>query len=591
MSTAAAPWEQLFQRAPSGYLTTDDDGVVQLVNETFLRWSGLRREDVVGVPLTRHLPVGDRILYTTHCVPRLAMDGAVDEIALELVGGDGVRRAALLSAVREPAGNGAPAVVRVVVFGAHERRRFERDLLASRLRAEESEARRAVAESELQHRVLHDPLTGLRNRTGLLADLAGLLAHPAPGLPVTLLFLDLDNFKVVNDSLGHAAGDEILVRVARRLQAEAPDGAVLARLAGDEFVVVDRTTGSAAAGALAERLLAAVALPVSLEGLELVLTASSGIALAEQRGDTPEALVRRADIAMYRSKTRGRGGWEVQHPDDEDPAAGRLQLVGDLRRGILADELEVHYQPRVDLRSGALSGVEALVRWRHPGRGLLDPEHFIALAESSGLVRELGVAVVDVAVAQTAAWRTASGAGPGLGVGVSVNLSARQLGDPRLVAIVRAALDRHGLPPEALTLEITETALVADPEGARLTLAALAGLGVKVSVDDFGTGYASLTYLKDYPVDELKIDRLFVSGLDTDRADRAIVAACIQLGHAVGSSVVAEGVETDAQRQALVDLGCDVAQGFLYSRPVPADELTAWSVDFAARPGLGAAAT
>lgn len=567
------PWDDLFQHAPAGYLTTTDDGTVELVNETFLRWSGLRREDVVGSRLTEHLPVGDRILYTTHCVPRLLMDGAVDEVALELVGGDGARRAALLSAVRSPARDGTPATVRVVVFGAHERRRFEHDLLASRTRAEESEGRRALAESQLQHRVLHDPLTGLRNRAGLVAELEVLLRTAGPSR-LALLFLDLDNFKQVNDSLGHAAGDELLVEVSRRLRAAAPPTAVLARLAGDEFVLVDRA-GPGEAATLAERLLRAVAAPVVLHGLELVLSASVGIALTDHVEDTPESVVRRADLAMYRAKAAGPGGWQLGARGDEDADAGRLQLVGELRHGIADHELEVEYQPRVDLRSGLTRGVEALVRWRHPVRGLLPPSDFITVAESSGLVRALGEQVMDVAVGQVARWR-AAGVDP-LAEGVSVNLSTRQLADPDLLGLVRGALDRHGVAARALTLEITETALVDDPAGARAALAALRRLGVRVAIDDFGTGYASLTYLKELPVDELKIDKLFVAGVATDRVDRAIVASCVQLAHAVGCCAVAEGVETEAQRRALVELGCDVAQGYLYSPPRAAGPLAEWS--------------
>ena len=307
----AAPEElfrDLFRHAPAGYLTTTDDGVVELVNDTFLRWTGLSRDAVVGTRLVAHLPVGDQILFATHCLPRLAMDGAVDEVAVEFLAADGSRRAALLSAVRVPATADRPATVRVVVFGAHERRRFERDLLASRTRAEESEARRAVVEAELQHRVLHDPLTGLRNRAGLLADLGALLGQAGPGRPVVVVFLDLDRFKEVNDSLGHAAGDDLLVEVTRRLRGATAPGSSLARLAGDEFVVAGRLDRAEAGGDVARRLLRALAPPVVLHGIELVVPASAGVVVTTSPDDTAEDLVRRADLAMYRAKAAGPGG-------------------------------------------------------------------------------------------------------------------------------------------------------------------------------------------------------------------------------------------------------------------------------------------
>lgn len=580
-ASVPADFEELYQQAPCGYLMTGDDGTIVGVNDTFLRWTGHRRADLLGTRLQKLMPVGDQILYSTHCTPQLVMVGAVAEIAIEVIGADGARRAALLSAARTPASDTGPAVVRVVVFSAHERRRYEKELVAARRRAEESEARRAGAEADLQHLVLHDPLTGLPNRAGLTARLDAACADRATsGSCLGLLFVDLDHFKAVNDSLGHAAGDAFLAVVARRLRSAVRESGTVARLSGDEFVVVDDLGHAEQAASLAQRLLDVLSAPVVVEGLEVVTTASIGAAIAEP-DETPDRLLRRADIAMYRAKARGRNCWELHNSAETDPAVDRLRLLGELRHGIDRGELRVHYQPRMDLRTGRLSGVEALVRWQHPTRGLVAPAEFIAVAEDSGLVRGLGAWVLDEAVAQAVRWRDlAPDARP---VEMAVNVSARQLADPRLVGTVTQVLARHGLDPALLTLEITETALMNDADTALSVLTALKALGVGLAVDDFGTGYSSLTYLKRFPIDELKIDQTFVAGLGSDRGDSAIVANCVQLAHALGIRAVGEGVETELQRASLLDLGCDLAQGYYYTPPLPADALATW---LAGQPGV-----
>ena len=565
-------FEALYQQAPCGYLVTADDGTITGVNDTFLSWTGHPREDLMGTRLQQLLPDGDRILFATHCTPQLSVTGAVAEIAVDVVGADGTRRAALLSAARTPATDSSPAAVRVIIFSAHERRQYERELVEALRRAEESDARRASAEAHLQHLALHDPLTGLPNRAGLTLQLEATFAEPS-ARPVAL-FVDLDHFKAVNDSLGHAAGDELLIVVAERLRSAVRDTATIARLAGDEFVVLDALGDAEHATTMAERLLEVLTAPVVLQGLEIMVSASIGAAVADGE-ETPERLLRHADIAMYRAKSRGRNCWELHDPASTDPAADRLLLLGELRRGIDSSELRLHYQPRMDLRTGRAAGVEALVRWAHPVRGLLPPAEFIEVAEESGLVRQLGAWVLNEAVAQAARWQDVDG----LSLEMAVNLSPRQLADPELLGVVTAALTRHSLDPAALTLEITETALMDDPDAALTTLTALEALGVGLAVDDFGTGYASLTYLKRFPVDELKIDRSFVAGLGTDRGDSAIVTSCVQLAHAVGIRAVAEGVETDTQRLALLDLHCDFAQGYYYAPPLTPDALTAWLAD------------
>ncbi len=566
--------QALFEQAPCGYLTTTADGTITRVNQTFVRWTGHAGDDLVGKRLQSLMPIGDQILYSTHCQPQLAMVGAVAEIAIEVIGADGARRAALLSVARSPASDAGPAVDRVIIFGALERRRYEKDLLSAKRRAEESEARRAVAEAGLQHLVLHDQLTGLHNRAGFLAALDSVLAdRKSSDGNLAVLFVDLDDFKAVNDSLGHAAGDELLLVVAQRLRASLRSSGVIARLSGDEFVVFDRIEGGNV-GVLAQRLLDEVRAPLVIDGLDVVASASIGAVVADEGDDTAARLLRHADIAMYKAKARGRNCWERHDSSDTDAATDRLRLVGELWHGIERGELRVHYQPRMDLRTGYTIGVEALVRWQHSTRGLLSPATFIEVAERSGIIRPLGAWVLNEAVRQAVRWQTMTPSYPP--VQVAVNLSPRQLNDGRLVDTVAGVLDHHRLDPALLTLEITETAWMNDPNTALRVLTSLKSLGVVLAVDDFGTGYSSLTHLKSFPFDELKIDRSFVAGLCRDAGDAAIVANCIQLAHALGIHVVAEGVEDDGQRRALIDLDCDFAQGYHFSPPIPAEAFAAW---------------
>jgi diguanylate cyclase (GGDEF)-like protein/PAS domain S-box-containing protein len=568
-------FEALFHQAPCGYLVTDDGGRITAVNGTFLHWSGYRLPDLVGAPIQSLMPVGDQILYSTHCIPQLGIAGAVSEVAVEIVCADGSRRAALLSASRSPASGQEPASVRVIIFSAHERRMYEKELVSALRDAEESEARRAEAEAELHRLALKDPLTGLPNRAGLKAKLDGILAARRAGHgTLAALCIDLDHFKAVNDSLGHAAGDELLVTVARRLIPAAGKQATVARLSGDEFIVMDIFAGTDEATARAARLLDVLRAPMLIEGLEIVTSASIGVAVAGEDGETMDDLVRRADIAMYKAKSLGRSRWELHQPAESDPTADRLRALAELRHGISEGALRLHYQPRVDLRTGLAVGVEALVRWQHPSRGLLPPSEFIGMAEESGLVRPLGAWVLEETLRQAENWRIEEATVSGFEL--AVNLSARQLNDPGLVPMVEHALRLRRMDPSLLVLEITETALMDDPGGALDQLMALKDLGVSLAVDDFGVGYSSLTYLKKFPIDELKIDRSFIMGLGTNTGDAAIVTSCIDLAHAVGIRAVAEGVETPSQVQVLRAMGCDYAQGYHFARPLPAPLLKEW---------------
>ncbi|MGA8789056.1 MAG: EAL domain-containing protein [Paenarthrobacter sp.] len=568
-------FESWFHQAPSGYLITDDIGRITAVNDTFLHWSGHSRLDLLGSKLQDLMPVGDQILYSTHCIPQLGITGAVSEIVVEIIGADNARRAALLSASRSPDSGQEHGNVRVIIFSAHERRMYERELVSALRVAEESEARRARAEKELHHLALHDALTGLLNRAGLEAQLAEFLAQP-PGdtIAIAALFIDLDHFKAVNDSLGHAAGDELLVSVAQRLQPTNQRHGTVARLSGDEFIVVETVTGPQEATALAARLLASLKAPMLIQGLEIITSASIGVAITENDGESIEELIRRADIAMYQAKALGRSRWELHIPAESDPSVDRLRALGELRHGINDGALRVHYQPRIDLHTGDTVGLEALVRWQHPTRGLLPPSEFIGIAEESGLIRSLGVWVLQETLKQAEHWYQEDPKAAKLEY--AVNLSARQLNDPGLVQTVKAALQRRKIDPSRLLLEITETALMSDPEAALESLTSLKDVGVSLAVDDFGTGYSSLTYLKKFPIDELKIDRSFIAGLNSDTGDTAIVRSCIDLAHAVGIRAVAEGVETPEQAQTLTSMGCDLAQGFHFARPLPAPLLPAW---------------
>jgi diguanylate cyclase (GGDEF)-like protein len=435
--------------------------------------------------------------------------------------------------------------------------------------------RRAFGEAV--HQATHDALTGLPNRTLVLDRLTHALARSRRrprGLAV--LFVDLDRFKVVNDSLGHSVGDEVLVRVGQRLQEAVRPGDTVARLAGDEFVVIcEDVEDERDVLRVAERVAEAVAAPIPLYGRDTILTASVGIALACE--DTrAEDLLRDADVAMYRAKERGRARMEVFDQAMRTRMLRRLEIEHALRRALQEGAFTLHYQPTVHVESGRVISVEALLRWEHSEWGLVMPGEFVPLAEETGLIVPMGKWVVEEACRQMAAWRRAQ---PGSAdVSVSVNLSARQFADPNLVEIVSAALRESGLAPSGLWLEITESVLMEEAETTVETLRALRSLGVHLSIDDFGTGYSSLSYLKRFPVDVLKIDRSFVDGLGTDPEDEAIVTAVVRLAQALDLDVVAEGVETAEQLAELRRLGCTAVQGFYFGRPRPADETLAYLV-------------
>jgi diguanylate cyclase (GGDEF)-like protein len=431
--------------------------------------------------------------------------------------------------------------------------------------------RREAQALELSHQALHDALTGLPNRLLVAERLEQALERSArSGSEVAVLFVDLDHFKVINDSLGHAAGDELLVIAAERLRRTVRSDDVVARFGGDEFVVVCEDEAAAfEASVLAERITSVLREPVLVHGEEVFLSASVGIATSDG-ACSPESLLRDADAAMYRAKEMGRDRCEFFDATMRTEATERLEIQSALHRAIERDELLVYYQPVVDLTSGAVAGLEALVRWDHPQHGLVSPASFIPVAEETGLIVPIGAWVLDQTSAQLAQWRRHDW---GRSLTASVNLSARQLRQPDLIPALMATLLSSGMEPSALCLELTETTFMEDADSHREALAGVKRLGLALAIDDFGTGYSSLTYLKRFPVSVLKIDQAFVRGLGDDAADTAIVKSVIDLAHALGLVVVAEGVETADQVAHLRRLGCDLAQGYFFARPQPAADI------------------
>ena len=441
--------------------------------------------------------------------------------------------------------------------------------------AQDITERRKVEES-LVHQALHDPLTGLPNRL-LFVDRLGqaLRRLQRRESRLSVLFIDLDRFKLVNDTHGHAAGDLVLVATTRRLQHVLRPGDTVARLGGDEFIVLcEDLADDDEILPIARRALAALAVPLALEdGRQAFVSASIGVAVVGPGDNSAEELMADADSAMYQAKERGRNRLEVFDKTMRADVVARVEQSTALRHAVELGELRVHYQPEMRLADESMVGVEALVRWQHPDLGLIGPDQFIALAEDTGVVVALGAEVLRTACREVASWQTDSGPGA---IHVAVNLSARQLTEPLVIDTVWAVLRETGMDPARLCLEITESVLMEDVASSVEALLGLKALGVRLAIDDFGTGYSSLSYLRRFPVDIVKIDRSFVAGLGVDPAAEAIVAAVVNLAHALGLVVVGEGVETQEQLVMLRALGCDRAQGFLWSRPLAAADVRRW---------------
>jgi diguanylate cyclase (GGDEF)-like protein/PAS domain S-box-containing protein len=434
---------------------------------------------------------------------------------------------------------------------------------------------RHAAQARIHHLAHHDALTGLPNRMSFMERLARQVDRArAAGSTLALLFVDLDHFKRVNDSLGHLIGDQLLQTVAARISASLRAGDVVARFGGDEFIVLLDDAARDDVGQVAHKLLRAIELPVDAEGRDLSVTPSVGIAMFPGDGATPTELIKNADTAMYIAKSRGRANCQFFDPAVASAAYDALVLESELAQALQRDEFVLHFQPQVRARDGRLAGIEALIRWRHPERGLLRPDAFIALAEQQRVMLPISQWVLRSASRPALLWR----AGGLIDVPVAVNLSSMQFRADGFVDAVAQVLHEEGVPGHWLELELTERMLMDDVGDVRRTLQQLRALGMRVSVDDFGTGYSSLAHLKELPIDGMKIDRSFVRDLPHQRGSVAIARAVVQMAQGLSLTVVAEGVENEEQRRFLVDQGCDLLQGELISLPLPAAELAEWIV-------------
>jgi diguanylate cyclase (GGDEF)-like protein/PAS domain S-box-containing protein len=429
---------------------------------------------------------------------------------------------------------------------------------------------RKRVEAQLAHHAFHDPLTGLPNRALLLDRLRHALARARRSRASTaVLFCDLDNFKVVSDSLGHQAGDELLVMVATRMKSRVREQDTACHLSGDEFAVLVEGVEERDCAALADRLLEAMRTPFTLYGRQFFLSMSIGLAMDRAGERAPQQLLQEADVALRRAKARGKGRYELFDTRMLSGILERIELETELRRALEGEEIVVYYQPKLATRSGIIVGVEALARWPHPRRGMVPPVEFVAVAEEAGLVSRLGMLVLEQACHQVRNWQQQHGQD----LTLAVNVSTRQLHEPGMVETVAASLARSGLAAHSLILEITEGSLSSDEPACLSTLTRLKELGVQLAIDDFGTGYSSLGRLGQFPIDELKIDRSFISEISSPNGPAPLVTAVIALARGLGHRVVAEGVETPEQLAFLRAQGCDQVQGYLFARPAPAGDM------------------
>jgi diguanylate cyclase (GGDEF)-like protein len=555
-------YADLYDLAPVAYAAIDRQGLVTQMNLTAARLLGVERGSTGDLYLGPRLGPGDAPPLLA-ALARALDTGAEQVLEVGLVSAHDRQRTLRLLIQRERPSPGAagPATCRVALLDITEHQR-----LTEQLRERERDL------VQLAHQ---DPLTGLPNRL-LFADRLGQALRRArrEQRQVALLFLDLDGFKAINDSLGHPAGDRVLQEAARRLRGQVREGDTLARFGGDEFtLVLDPVERAGDAALVAEKLTQAFKRPIDLDGRPLYVTLSIGISLYPQDGIDVDTLVRNADTAMYQAKDQGRDGFQFYTADMTARAFAQVSLETALREALSLEQFVLYYQPQHDLTTGRIIGVESLIRWHHPTLGLVGPEWFVPLAESSGLIVPIGAWVVRTAAGQLRAWRE-----QGLLADVTlwVNLSNREIRTASLAEGIAATVAESGLEPGALAVEITDIKSVADSESAAENIRRLLDLGIEVAIDSFGTGHSSLASLKRLAVRGLKIDGSFVAGLPGDADDAAIARAIIVLGRALGLRVVAEGIETRAQAESLKAAGCRIGQGYLFSRPLAAAEFGAY---------------
>jgi diguanylate cyclase (GGDEF)-like protein/PAS domain S-box-containing protein len=550
---SAARFQSLVQNATDIISIVDAEGTVRYASPSHQRVLGFDPSEIVGGSGVAHVHPDDlawleQVLQDVRCTP-----GADQSFELRVRHRDGSWRTLEMTVVNLL---GDPSVAGIVTNA--------RDV-----------TERNALEDQLAHQAFHDPLTGLPNRALFMDRLThGLARANRSADSLVVLYLDLDQFKVINDSLGHKSGDQLLVAVGQRLSACVRPGDTIARLGGDEFTILLDGADLAGAVRVAERILEWLSAPISLDARDVVVGASIGIAPKTSPEDRPDDLLRNADMAMYTAKHGGKDRYAIFDAAMQTRAWKRLELESDLRRAVERGEFRVHYQPIVRLATGEVVEVEALVRWEHPERGLVAPADFIPVAEETGLILPIGWWVLREACQQACAWHVTFSDSPALVV--SVNLSPRMFQHPTMVEDLAGILQETGLEPGCLKLEITEGIMMQNGASATETLIRMKSLGVKLAIDDFGTGYSSLAYLQYFPVDVLKIDRSFVSRLDQGMENRAIVRTIVGLAETLGLTVVGEGVETAEQLASLQELGCGIGQGYYFSKPIPADEASRW---------------
>jgi len=544
-------YRAITETASDAIITVDETGIVAALNPAAKHMFGYSADELIGAKLTEIIPPNLREQH----LQGFARYVSTGQRSMSWANVE-------LTAVRKD-GSEFPVEVSFTEYMQGKRRFFSafmRDI-----------TKRKQVHLQLQQQALHDVLTDLPNRL-LLHDRLnqGIADAQSRGEHMSLLFVDLDRFKEVNDTLGHEVGDQLLQEVARRLSAVVRTTDTVARLGGDEFAIVLPGSDMPGTDVIARKVTTALLEPIVLRGHMVGVGGSIGIAVFPTHGREASMLMRHADMAMYSAKRSG-SGHAFYTPEHDEQRIHHLALTPDLRRAIEGDELELHYQPKVDLRSGTVSQVEALIRWHHPREGLVPPSRFIPHAEDTGLIEPLSVWTLKAALDQCRKWRDL-----GMNICVAVNLSSRNLHDRQLPEAISEAIRLAGVPAHGLEIEITETAIMLQPKRAADILGELHSLGVRVSIDDFGTGYSSLAYLKDFPVDEIKVDRSFVAGMGTHRKDGVIVQAIVDLGHNLGLEVVAEGVEDGASLNMLQEMGCDLAQGYYLSRPLHSADCSTW---------------